>query len=146
MSAGKRRLLHELEENLDIVSRSEPAQLLEEERLRKEIAELREKIARVPFIDTFDLRYKNYEKRPEPSSQAVMFCLMDVSGSMDQATKDMAKRFYILLYLFLSRTYKNVEVVLYSPPYSGQRGGRTRVLLLAGNRRHYCLQRPEING
>lgn len=90
---------------------SEPAQLLEEERLRREIAELRAKIERVPFIDTFDLRYKNYEKRPEPSSQAVMFCLMDVSGSMDQATKDMAKRFYILLYLFLSRTYKNVEVV-----------------------------------
>ena len=81
------------------------------ERLRKEIAELRAKIERVPFIDTFDLRYKNYEKRPEPSSQAVMFCLMDVSGSMDQATKDMAKRFYILLYLFLSRTYKNVDVV-----------------------------------
>ena len=86
-------------------------QLLEEERLRKEIAELRAKIERVPFIDTFDLRYKNYEKRPDPSSQAVMFCLMDVSGSMDQSTKDMAKRFYILLYLFLSRTYKNVEVV-----------------------------------
>ena len=40
-----------------------------------------------------------------------MFCLMDVSGSMDQSTKDMAKRFYILLHLFLSRTYKNVEVV-----------------------------------
>lgn len=40
-----------------------------------------------------------------------MFCLMDVSGSMDQPTKDMAKRFYILLYLFLTRTYKNVEVV-----------------------------------
>lgn len=111
MSAGKRRLLHELEEALGAVSRSEPAQLMEEERLRKEITALREKIARVPFIDTFDLRYKNYEKRPEPSSQAVMFCLMDVSGSMDQATKDMAKRFYILLYLFLSRTYKNVEVV-----------------------------------
>ncbi|WP_435431274.1 DUF444 family protein, partial [Shigella sonnei] len=52
-------------------------------------------------MDTFDLRYKNYEKRPDPSSQAVMFCLMDVSGSMDQSTKDMAKRFYILLYLFL---------------------------------------------
>ena len=40
-----------------------------------------------------------------------MFCLMDVSGSMDQATKDIAKRFYILLYLFLTRTYKNVDVV-----------------------------------
>ncbi|MTH46829.1 YeaH/YhbH family protein [Intestinirhabdus alba] len=111
MTAGKRRELRALEDNLDLISRSEPAQLLEEERLRRAIAELRAKIERVPFIDTFDLRYKNYEKRPDPSSQAVMFCLMDVSGSMDQPTKDMAKRFYILLYLFLSRTYKNVEVV-----------------------------------
>ena len=111
MTAGKKRELRELESTLTEVENSEPAQLLEEERLRKEIAELRQKIARTPFIDTFDLRYKNYERRPEPSSQAVMFCLMDVSGSMDQATKDMAKRFYILLYLFLSRTYKNVDVV-----------------------------------
>lgn len=111
MTAGKRRLLAELEDALLRVEQSEPAQLLEEQRLRKEIEELRARIKRVPFIDTFDLRYKNFEKRAEPSSQAVMFCLMDVSGSMDQATKDMAKRFYILLYLFLSRTYKNVDVV-----------------------------------
>ena len=40
-----------------------------------------------------------------------MFCLMDVSGSMDQNTKDLAKRFYILLYLFLSRNYDKTEVV-----------------------------------
>lgn len=79
--------------------------------MRNDIADLKTRIARTPFIDSFDLRYKNFEKRPEPTSQAVMFCLMDVSGSMDQPTKDMAKRFYILLYLFLSRTYKNVEVV-----------------------------------
>ncbi|GAB2954095.1 UPF0229 protein [Hafnia psychrotolerans] len=111
MTAGKKRELRALEATLTEVENSEPARLLEEERLRKEIAELRQKIAKTPFIDTFDLRYKNYERRPEPSSQAVMFCLMDVSGSMDQATKDMAKRFYILLYLFLSRTYKNVDVV-----------------------------------
>jgi uncharacterized sporulation protein YeaH/YhbH (DUF444 family) len=77
----------------------------------KEIAELKRRIEAVPFIDTFDLRFNNFVKRPVPSSQAVMFCLMDVSGSMDQPTKDMAKRFYILLYLFLTRTYKNVEVV-----------------------------------
>ena len=49
--------------------------------------------------------------KPVPTSKAVMFCLMDVSGSMDQATKDIAKRFYILLYLFLSRTYKTIDVV-----------------------------------
>lgn len=111
MTVSKRRELRELEEILHGLENVEPAQLLEEERLRKAIAELKQKIANVPFIDTFDLRYKNYERRPEPSSQAVMFCLMDVSGSMDQITKDMAKRFYILLYLFLSRTYKNVDVV-----------------------------------
>ncbi len=111
MTANKRRLMKELEDELERIKAAEPAQLLEEKRIKKEIEELRAKIESVPFIDTFDLRFKNYEKRPIPSSQAVMFCLMDVSGSMDQATKDIAKRFYVLLYLFLTRTYKNVEVV-----------------------------------
>ncbi|ELR63696.1 hypothetical protein C942_03365 [Photobacterium marinum] len=111
MTAAKRRQLRELEQALDDLMNTEPAKPLEEERVKQEIKTLREKISSVPFIDTFDLRYKNYERRPQPTSQAVMFCLMDVSGSMDQATKDMAKRFYILLYLFLNRTYKNVDVV-----------------------------------
>ncbi len=93
MTAGKRRELHALETELETISHSEPAQLLEEERLRREIAELRAKIERVPFIDTFDLRYKNYEKRPEPSSRAVMFCLMDVSGSMDQGNQRYGQTF-----------------------------------------------------
>ncbi|EGR5120268.1 YeaH/YhbH family protein [Vibrio cholerae] len=111
MTAGKRRLMSELEEELERIQRREPPQIMEEMRIKQEIEELRNKIDSVPFIDTFDLRFKNYEKRPIPSSQAVMFCLMDVSGSMDQATKDIAKRFYVLLYLFLTRTYENVEVV-----------------------------------
>lgn len=111
MTAGKKRMLHELEQELDRVKMSEPAQLLEEQRIQEEIKVLRHKIQTVPFIDTFDLRFKNYQRRPIPSSQAVMFCLMDVSGSMDQATKDIAKRFYVLLYLFLTRTYENVDVV-----------------------------------
>lgn len=111
MTAGKRRLVTELEEELSRIENAEPAQPLEETRVKQEIQELRNRIARVPFIDSFDLRFKNYEKRPVPSSQAVMFCIMDVSGSMDQATKDIAKRFYVLLYMFLTRTYENVEVV-----------------------------------
>ncbi len=111
MTAAKRRHLRELEAELEQLKSTEPAQPFEEERVKQDIQALREKINRVPFIDTFDLRYKNYERRPLPTSQAVMFCLMDVSGSMDQATKDIAKRFYILLYLFLNRTYKNVDVV-----------------------------------
>lgn len=83
MSAGKRRQLRELEQALDFLFTTEPAQPLEEARIKEEIEVLRKKIHSVPFIDTFDLRYKNYERRPQPSSQAVMFCLMDVSGSMD---------------------------------------------------------------
>lgn len=111
MTAGKKQQLEILEQQLSTQEQEPvPDQSLLYQ-LQTEIAELRQRIAAVPFIDSFDLRFRNYQKRPEPTSKAVMFCLMDVSGSMDQPTKDMAKRFYILLYLFLSRSYKNVEVV-----------------------------------
>ena len=79
--------------------------------LRQTIIRLLRKIERVPFIDTFDLRYNNRTRIPLPSTQAVMFCLMDVSGSMDEAKKHIAKRFFMLLYLFLTRTYEHIEVV-----------------------------------
>lgn len=79
--------------------------------LQEEITQLKRRIAKIPFIDTFDLRYNNHIQQPKPSTRAVMFCLMDVSGSMDQARKDIAKRFFILLYLFLTRTYEHIELV-----------------------------------
>jgi uncharacterized protein len=69
------------------------------------------RIARVPFIDEFDLRYNNRVPQPRPISQAVMFCLMDVSGSMDENRKDLAKRFFILLHMFLTRHYERIELV-----------------------------------
>ncbi|GAB2934300.1 YeaH/YhbH family protein [Rheinheimera gaetbuli] len=111
MTAGKKAELHELEQQLAALEHEPVPDQQQLRLLYAEIAELKQRIAAVPFIDSFDLRFRNFQKRPEPTSKAVMFCLMDVSGSMDQATKDMAKRFYILLYLFLSRSYKNVEVV-----------------------------------
>lgn len=79
--------------------------------LEQEIAALANRIRRVPFLDTVDLRYRRFEKEPTPIAQAVMFCLMDVSGSMGQWEKEMAKRFFMLLYLFLRRNYQRVEVV-----------------------------------
>jgi uncharacterized sporulation protein YeaH/YhbH (DUF444 family) len=79
--------------------------------LRDEIGRLRVKIANIPFIDSFDLRYNNRIKVPQPTTQAVMFCLMDVSGSMDEERKATAKRFFMLLHLFLTRTYEHIEVV-----------------------------------
>lgn len=66
---------------------------------------------RVPFIDDVDLRYRYRSEEPQPISQAVMFCLMDVSASMTEAKKDLAKRFFTLLYIFLSRKYQHVQVV-----------------------------------
>ncbi|MCK7579020.1 MAG: YeaH/YhbH family protein [Chromatiales bacterium] len=79
--------------------------------LRAEIDRLKTRIAALPFIDTFDLRYQSFVKLPEPTSKAVMLCIMDVSGSMDQERKNLAKRFFILLYLFLKRNYDRIEVV-----------------------------------
>ena len=107
LSGESRRELRELEEQAE----QPPTDPAEQEALRARIELLRERIAQVPFIDTFDLRFNAFVKQPVPTTQAVMFCLMDVSGSMDQATKDMAKRFFLLLYLFLTKTYKNVQVV-----------------------------------
>ncbi|MGZ9898419.1 YeaH/YhbH family protein [Shewanella gaetbuli] len=111
MSADKKKALALLEQEYEQLTQTPGSSAERIIELEQQIEQLKRKIASVPFIDTFDLRYNNYAKREKPSSQAVMFCLMDVSGSMDQATKDMAKRFYILLYLFLTRTYKNLEVV-----------------------------------
>ena len=65
----------------------------------------------VPFIDELDLRYRNRIKEPQPINRAVMFCLMDVSASMTEDKKDLAKRFYTLLYLFLTRKYEKVDLV-----------------------------------
>ena len=111
LQVGKKKTVAELEQELAELGKHPAENYARIQDIEEEIVELKRRIAAVPFIDTFDLRFNNFVQRPIPSTQAVMFCLMDVSGSMDQATKDMAKRFYLLLYLFLTRTYKNVEVV-----------------------------------
>ncbi len=79
--------------------------------LRGEIAALEAKMRRIPYIDPVDVRYRRFESVPKAVAQAVMFCLMDVSGSMSEHMKDLAKRFYMLLYIFLTRRYRHVEIV-----------------------------------
>ncbi|NMR26590.1 YeaH/YhbH family protein [Pseudoalteromonas sp. NEC-BIFX-2020_015] len=111
MSAGKKRELAQLQEQLAALMADPEPDIAAIALMEQEIAQLQKRIGAVPFIDNYDLRFRNYEKQPHPTSKAVMFCIMDVSGSMDQATKDMAKRFYILLYQFLTRSYKDIEVV-----------------------------------
>ena len=110
---GKRRSINEKEAELAELLEQEtsPERVARIAELREEITKLRNRLERIPFIDTFDLRYNNHIKVAKPSAQAVMFCIMDVSGSMSQATKDMARRFFLLLYLFLKRNYKKIEIV-----------------------------------
>ena len=79
--------------------------------LMAEIEALKAKARRIPFIDPIDIRFRRFENVPKPVAQAVMFCLMDVSGSMSEHMKDLAKRFYMLLYVFLTRRYRHVEIV-----------------------------------
>ena len=113
MRAPIKRALKEAQEALEAEERKDPvlrnpARIAE---LKTEIERLEKRIAGVPFIDTYDLRYHQLSAQPQPSNQAVMFCVMDVSGSMTQNHKDIAKRFFLLLYLFLEKHYEKVELV-----------------------------------
>ncbi len=111
MAAAPRDALREAEAALeDLVARGLGASP-EADTLREEIEALKSRLAAVPFLDTWDLRYANRVDQPTPSSQAVMFCLMDVSGSMTEDRKNIAKRFFMLLYLFLTKSYERIDVV-----------------------------------
>lgn len=85
---------------------------------RAELAELRSALDKalrrqkaIPYIDPLDVRYNYFQPHPEPTSNAVMFCLMDVSASMGEREKDLAKRFFVLLHLFLKRRYDRIDLV-----------------------------------
>ncbi len=106
-----KRELRSAEEELESLSESETP---DDERvviLEEQARHFKARIKSIPFVDEFDLRFHNRVQRPKPKTQAVMFCLMDVSGSMDEQRKDIAKRFFILLYYFLNRSYEHIQVV-----------------------------------
>jgi len=128
---GRRLALHRpklvdvkaMEELLDRLEREDPLS----EETREKIVALKANLARaiakrkwVGFIDPVDVRYNSYTEQPVPTSQAVMFCLMDVSGSMGEREKDLAKRFYMLLHLFLRRRYRKVDIVFVRHTHDAQ--------------------------
>ncbi|MBP6096978.1 MAG: YeaH/YhbH family protein [Methyloversatilis sp.] len=113
LGSESRRELHRLEALLEDL-RGQPVTVerqREIELIERDIEALRARIGRIPFLDPIDLRYRSRVRTPVPTAKAVMFCVMDVSGSMDEARKDLAKRFFILLYLFLTRHYERIEIV-----------------------------------
>lgn len=92
-----------------VVSGGEDSELVLE--LRGHLEVLLRRSKGVPYVDPLDVRYNRFEMVPDPNTSAVVFALMDVSGSMDETKKDLAKRFFILLHLFLTRNYDRVDVV-----------------------------------
>ena len=115
IGSGSRRELRELEEKLAQLVIAAAAGDADAKKqippLEEEIAALRNRLDRIPYLDPIDLRFRNRIRVPVPTSKAVMFCLMDVSGSMDEGRKDLSKRFFILLYLFLTRHYEKIDIV-----------------------------------
>ena len=106
------RELQALQDELDeLLTRDDEASAAALAELQRRIDALTARLSKVAFLDPIDLRFRNRTRLPVPSSQAVMFCLMDVSGSMDEERKDLAKRFFILLYLFLTRHYEKIDIV-----------------------------------
>ncbi len=109
MRRPKAEDLRRLQEEIDRLEEQGPSERLTA--LQQELEQLQQRSRRFPYIDPIDLRYRRFEPVARPVAQAVMFCLMDVSGSMTEHMKDLAKRFYMLLYIFLTRRYKHVEIV-----------------------------------
>ena len=115
LGGSARDELHKLEEHLAEL-RAHPNvadELIQREigEVEARILELKVRLKRIPYLDPIDLRFRNRVRVPVPSAKAVMFCVMDVSGSMDEARKDLSKRFFILLYLFLTRHYDKIDLV-----------------------------------
>jgi sporulation protein YhbH len=65
---------------------------------------------RFPFHND-DLRYKHIRQTSKESTNAVIFFLMDVSGSMNQTKKYLARSFYFLLYQFLRHKYESIDLI-----------------------------------
>ena len=121
LKTPKLKKIKELQEELDNLDKffykttKEQKEATEEwkryQEIEEEIRKLRIRANAVSFVDPVDLRYNNFTKKPAPISQAVVFFIMDVSASMTEQHKDLAKRFFMLLNLFVSRKYKRVECV-----------------------------------
>jgi uncharacterized protein len=115
IGAGSRRSIREMEVELAAMKLAlQPGDEVAERAiatLEEEIAGHRARVERIPYLDPIDLRYRSRVRVPVPTSKAVMFCLMDVSGSMDEGRKELSKRFFILLYLFLTRHYEKIDLV-----------------------------------
>jgi uncharacterized sporulation protein YeaH/YhbH (DUF444 family) len=101
-----KKKLQELENELGLADCED-----EKQRILDEILKLKKKFRQIPFFDDNDMVFRNFTQKPQPNSKAVMFCILDVSASMGEHEKDLAKRFFMLLYMFLERKYEQTDII-----------------------------------
>ncbi|MQQ09770.1 DUF444 family protein [Epibacterium sp. SM1979] len=110
-SKSTQKALEKQVAELEEIEARSPAQEEVLAELKRKLDGLIRKRKVVGYIDPLDLRYDTYVPEKIRNSRAVVFCLMDVSGSMQEREKDLAKRFFLLLHLFLTRCYEHTEIV-----------------------------------
>jgi len=64
-----------------------------------------------PAFTDDDLRFRQLTRREQPSIQAVVFLLMDVSGSMSERDRQLAKSFFFWAVQGLRRQYRHLDTV-----------------------------------
>ena len=117
LTSDARRELEELErekEQIDEILSGNPLNAAASARYREvtaRIEELKARIAIVPFFEKVDLRYRKSEKIQVKQADAVLFMLMDISGSMDEEKKRAARKFFALQYAFIKRKHPNTDLV-----------------------------------
>ncbi len=107
----KSEQMRELEKEIEEAEAEDPRNEQKIIELKAKLKKLENLRRAISYIDPIDLKYNRFEHLPKPTSQAVMFCLMDTSASMSEYLKDLAKRFYMLLHIFLSRHYRELDIV-----------------------------------
>lgn len=88
------------------------------QRLKRKAAQKKENSSpeddeRFPYSDN-DLTYRHIREVKKHSSNAVIFFVMDISGSMTKQKKFLARSFFFLLYQFINQRYKTLDVVFVS--------------------------------
>jgi len=118
----KQEELDAIERELAVVEAGPPSAAARERMtaLREELDRLQRRRRRIAYVDPVDIRFNRFDPQPLPNTSAVMFCLMDVSGSMGEREKDLAKRFFVLLHLFLKRRYDRIEIVFIRHTHEAQ--------------------------
>jgi uncharacterized sporulation protein YeaH/YhbH (DUF444 family) len=84
---------------------------LDRRRSFKELVKRRGKQGGLPSFTDDDLRFRQLARRRQPAIHAVVFFMLDVSGSMSDRDRKLAKTFFFWVVQGLRREYRSLETV-----------------------------------